>query len=325
MQGEVREIAVDIVCADGGRLPALINSVLSKDAAGQPLLDPHHRLRRHRPQGVRARAAARAAEGRAGGQGQGGFHLDDQPRDPHPAQRDHGRSATSSAMTELCRRSSRSSSGILRSSSENLLDLVNDILDFSKIEAGKVVPGGEELRPPASWSTGSSTASRLKAEEKGLALDASRSTSGCRRASSGIRSRSGRCSPTWWAMPSSSPQQGSVTRAAPGAGARPRRPPSIQFRVTDTGIGIAAGPAAARLRRLHPGQLRHRPEVRRHRPRPRRSARSWWSCTAARSPSRASPGGARRSPSILRLKARPPRRARRRRRPRPSGGRRWQA
>ena len=38
MQGAVREIAVEIVCADGGRLPVLINSVLRKDAAGKPLL-----------------------------------------------------------------------------------------------------------------------------------------------------------------------------------------------------------------------------------------------------------------------------------------------
>jgi PAS domain S-box-containing protein len=36
MQGSVREIAVDIVCADGRRLPVLINSVLLTDDAGEP-------------------------------------------------------------------------------------------------------------------------------------------------------------------------------------------------------------------------------------------------------------------------------------------------
>ena len=36
MQGNVREIAVDIVCADGRRLPVLINSVLVTDEAGEP-------------------------------------------------------------------------------------------------------------------------------------------------------------------------------------------------------------------------------------------------------------------------------------------------
>ena len=36
MQGWVREIAVEILCADGSRLPALINSLLRRDAAGRP-------------------------------------------------------------------------------------------------------------------------------------------------------------------------------------------------------------------------------------------------------------------------------------------------
>ena len=36
MQGAVREIAVEVVCADGAPLPALINSVMHKDADGQP-------------------------------------------------------------------------------------------------------------------------------------------------------------------------------------------------------------------------------------------------------------------------------------------------
>jgi phosphoserine phosphatase RsbU/P len=36
MQGAVREIAVDLVRADGSRLPALVNSVMRHDAAGQP-------------------------------------------------------------------------------------------------------------------------------------------------------------------------------------------------------------------------------------------------------------------------------------------------
>jgi len=38
MQGEVREIAVEIMCADGTRLPALINSVLRSDDEGRPQL-----------------------------------------------------------------------------------------------------------------------------------------------------------------------------------------------------------------------------------------------------------------------------------------------
>lgn len=38
MQGHVREIAVDIVCRSGARLPVLVNSVLKQDDPGGPLL-----------------------------------------------------------------------------------------------------------------------------------------------------------------------------------------------------------------------------------------------------------------------------------------------
>jgi PAS domain S-box-containing protein len=38
MQGSVREIAVDIIGADGRRLPALVNAVLKRDAHDEPLL-----------------------------------------------------------------------------------------------------------------------------------------------------------------------------------------------------------------------------------------------------------------------------------------------
>jgi diguanylate cyclase (GGDEF)-like protein len=37
MQGAVREIAFDVVCADGGLLPVLVSSVLDRDAAGDPI------------------------------------------------------------------------------------------------------------------------------------------------------------------------------------------------------------------------------------------------------------------------------------------------
>ncbi len=37
MQGFAREIAFDVVCADGRRMPALVNSVLERDATGRPV------------------------------------------------------------------------------------------------------------------------------------------------------------------------------------------------------------------------------------------------------------------------------------------------
>ena len=36
MHGSAREIALDLVCADGRRLPVLVNSVLERDASGRP-------------------------------------------------------------------------------------------------------------------------------------------------------------------------------------------------------------------------------------------------------------------------------------------------
>ena len=48
MQGAAREIALDLVRADGTRLPVLVNSVLERDAAGEPRRDPHRGVRRDR-------------------------------------------------------------------------------------------------------------------------------------------------------------------------------------------------------------------------------------------------------------------------------------
>jgi len=71
MQGAVREIALELVCADGRRLPVLVNSVLSTDAAGEPRLvrttvfDATQRRRYERElllAGERERAARRRME-----------------------------------------------------------------------------------------------------------------------------------------------------------------------------------------------------------------------------------------------------------------------
>jgi sigma-B regulation protein RsbU (phosphoserine phosphatase) len=70
MQGEVREIAVEIVRSDGTRLPALINSVLRQDGFGIPVsvrtivFDATDR-RTYERELVRAKEAAEASEARA--------------------------------------------------------------------------------------------------------------------------------------------------------------------------------------------------------------------------------------------------------------------
>ena len=70
MQGDVREIAVDIVRADGSRLPALINSVVKKDPDGRPVVvrttvfDATHR-REYELELLRATKRAEESEARA--------------------------------------------------------------------------------------------------------------------------------------------------------------------------------------------------------------------------------------------------------------------
>jgi sigma-B regulation protein RsbU (phosphoserine phosphatase) len=70
MQGMVREIATEIVCADGSRLPVILNAVLERDDAGEPrlirtaLFDATER-RAYEQELLRARQQAEVAEQRA--------------------------------------------------------------------------------------------------------------------------------------------------------------------------------------------------------------------------------------------------------------------
>jgi sigma-B regulation protein RsbU (phosphoserine phosphatase) len=70
MQGEAHEIALDIVCADGSRLPVLVNSVLERDAHGAPSIVRtavfDARLRReYERELLRAKQRAEESEARA--------------------------------------------------------------------------------------------------------------------------------------------------------------------------------------------------------------------------------------------------------------------
>jgi sigma-B regulation protein RsbU (phosphoserine phosphatase) len=70
MQGRARQIAVDIVCADGRRLPTLVNAVLERDGDGEPLVvrtavfDATDR-RGYEQELLRAKQAAEESEARA--------------------------------------------------------------------------------------------------------------------------------------------------------------------------------------------------------------------------------------------------------------------
>ena len=69
MQGSVREIAVEVVRADGGRLPSLVNSVLRRDEAGEPAMVrttvfPAEDRREYERELLRARQDAEESEAR---------------------------------------------------------------------------------------------------------------------------------------------------------------------------------------------------------------------------------------------------------------------
>jgi len=167
MQGVVGEIAVEMICADGRRLPMLINSVLRKDAAGKPLLvrttlfnatdrkEYERELLRERQ---RAEQAAQAKTDFIS-------MISHEIRTPLNAIMGvahlFGATELSPQQQKLVR--------ILSSSSENLLNLINSILDFSKIESGKLSleERSFDLRQLVHDIV---SGLHLKAEEKSLAL-----------------------------------------------------------------------------------------------------------------------------------------------------------
>ena len=59
LQGSVREVAFEIVCADGTRLPVLVNATLERERGGRAAADPRRGVRREPPPRVRAQPAAR--------------------------------------------------------------------------------------------------------------------------------------------------------------------------------------------------------------------------------------------------------------------------
>ena len=170
MQGKVGEIAAEIVCTDGRRLPVLLSSVVRSDDAGRPrivrttVFDATQRKEYEREL-LRARAAAEAAD-----RVKGEFISVVSHEIRTPLNAIVG-VAHLLAMTELTPQQQKYVR-TLRSSSDNLLALINDILDFSKIAAGKVKV---EERPfdLRQLVHGIIVALQVRAEEKGIALDLS--------------------------------------------------------------------------------------------------------------------------------------------------------
>jgi PAS domain S-box-containing protein len=168
MQGSVREIALDLVCADGRRLPVLVNSVLKTDEAGAPRLvrttvfNATHRKEYEREL-LRER---QRAEQESKAKGDFISMVSHEIRTPLNAilgvAHLLGKTGLSPQQQKLVR--------ILRSSSDGLLNLINEILDLSRIESGKL---SLEERPfdLRQIAEGVVSGQRMKAEEKGLALE----------------------------------------------------------------------------------------------------------------------------------------------------------
>jgi PAS domain S-box-containing protein len=235
MQGEVREIAVEMVCGDGGRLPVLINSVLKRDAAGTPLLarttvfnatDRKAYERELVRERQRAEQASLAKSDLIA-------MISHEIRTPLTALMGVAHLLGVTELTAQQQKLVR----VLRSSSESLLGLVNDILDFSKIEAGKVSleKRGFDLRRLVHETVDNL---RVKAEQKGIAL-AVRVDEGVPASVLGDPLKIGQVLTNLLGNAIKFTAEGSVMidlrLLEPGPEAV-----VIDFRVADTGIGIAA-------------------------------------------------------------------------------------
>ncbi|HEY9422110.1 MAG TPA: ATP-binding protein [Thermoanaerobaculia bacterium] len=234
MQGTVRELALDMVCADGRRLPVLINSVLRNDDAGKPLLvrttvfNATDRKEYEREL-LRARQRAEQAS---------------KTKSDFLAMISHDIRTPLNALmgvahllgtTELSPHQKKLVR-ILSSSSESLLQLVNQILDFGMIEAGQM---SLEERPVDLRRLVQEIADRfqLKAQGKGLALLAHVDE----RVPSTVVGDPVKLSQVLTNLIGNAVKftsQGVVTVTL-AVRATERQGVSIDFRVSDTGIGIA--------------------------------------------------------------------------------------
>jgi PAS domain S-box-containing protein len=167
MQGFVREFSVELLCANGSRLPVMINSVQKKDAGGHvrylhtSLFNMTERKLYERELLLARRKAEQLAKDRSTLLAT----LSHEIRNPLNAITAATRLM---GMTQLSERQEKYL-GILVASSGSMLELVNYILDWSKLEAGKL---SLELREfdPRELICGIVNGMAARAEEKKLLL-----------------------------------------------------------------------------------------------------------------------------------------------------------
>jgi PAS domain S-box-containing protein len=235
MQGAVREIAVEVECADGRRLPALVNSVLHRGADGQPrvirttVFDASGRKEYEREL-LRARQKAERAD-----KLKADFisMISHEIRTPLSAIIGIGHLLAATDLTTAQQKYVR----ILRSSSESLMGLVNDILDFSKIESGTLTLE-ERSFDPRELVYGIVYGLQVKAQEKGVALEVAVGEA-VPEALLGDPVKIGQVLTNLIGNAVKFTQRGTVTVTL-SLETREDDVAAIRFRVVDTGIGIAA-------------------------------------------------------------------------------------
>jgi PAS domain S-box-containing protein len=234
MQGAVRSIALDIARANGSPLPVLLHSDLKRNAAGEPalirttLFDARDRKEYEREL-VRARKKAEAAD-----RAKAEFisTISHEIRTPLNAIMGVAYLLGGTELSTIQQKFVRT----LRSSAENLLNLVNEVLDFSKIESGKVTLEERpvDLRKLAGDVVG---ALQVKADEKGIALDL-RVDEGVPREVTGDPVKLAQVLTNLVGNAIKFTSSGGVTLALSDLGGDSDKV-DVRFAVTDTGIGIA--------------------------------------------------------------------------------------
>lgn len=167
MQGFVRELALDLLCADGRPLPILLNAMLKKDEGGKPryirstVFNMTDRKRYERELLLARRKAEQMAQAKATLLSTLSHEIRNPLNAINAATRLLGITPLSDKQEKYLR--------ILASSSGTLLALVNDILDWSKIEAGKLSLEQREF-DPRELISGIVNGQAARAEEKKLLL-----------------------------------------------------------------------------------------------------------------------------------------------------------
>ena len=167
MQGFVHELSLDLLCANGRPLPALINSVQVRDALGRPrsvrttVFNMTDRKRYERELLLARRKAEQLAQAKASLLATLSHEIRNPLNAITAATRLMGMTPLSDKQEKYLR--------ILGSSSGNLLAMVNDILDWSKIEAGKLSLEQREF-DPRELISGIVNGQSARAEEKKLLL-----------------------------------------------------------------------------------------------------------------------------------------------------------